>query len=113
MRIVFDKYMLAARWLSENPERINDSWGVAGSREETPGSPLFRQAGDRWCGCLTQIRGGWRGSLGAAATPELTADILADERIPASERAITLDKLNVFVEWQRRLDAELGEDRNG
>lgn len=56
------------------------------------------------CGCLTQVRA--RHAL--AATPELTAAIRADRRLPRDPGKITLEHLPVFAEWQRKLDAELG-----
>lgn len=55
------------------------------------------------CGCLTQIRGD---NL-VAQTKELTDMIRADEHIPNNENNITQDNLDVFVEWQERLDREL------
>lgn len=56
-------------------------------------------------GCLTQIRAGDR----VACTPELTAAIRADERIPSSPEGITKEVIRsgVFQEWQRRIDREV------
>lgn len=67
---------------------------------------LFQFAGEttnnRYAGCLTMVRGNF-----TAETPELTAEIRADERIPKNVREITRESLPVFAEWQRRLDREL------
>lgn len=92
-------------------DRVVDAWSDAGS--EGPGC-LFQTVGSRVadaaprfghpvCGCLTQIRN--VPSEYIACTPELTAEILADERIPKNPRRITPDDLEVFAEWQRKLDA--------
>jgi hypothetical protein len=107
MRIVFDRYMLHARKLAADPELIGEDWNDAVA--------LFRCVDNRGCGCLTQVR---MSGIESAAyeRPEirdLCLAIAADPRIPAYFEDITVDHLPVFVEWQRRLDAELGEDRNG
>ncbi len=62
-------------------------------------------------GCLTMIRFGRTTTstyANQAATPELTAAIRADERIPADSISIKITDLPTFAEWQRRLDKELG-----
>jgi hypothetical protein len=102
MRIVWDKYMLAARYLSEHPEDIEDAWyGNDGSYRL---HCLFATLGIH-CGCLTQIRSDPQWYSGP--TPELTAAIRADERIPLGPRSIRVADLPVFVEWQRRIDEEV------
>ncbi len=59
------------------------------------------------CGCLTQIHddpdryGAW--------TPELTKEIVADDRIP-TQPGITPENLPVFAEWQRKVDAALNRE---
>jgi len=73
---------------------------------------LFRYAvptnrGKCICGCLTQIK--WEEYDGP--TPELTAAIRADERIPRSED-LSLEDLPVFAEWHRKFDVELGPWEN-
>ena len=60
------------------------------------------------CGCLTQVR---RYGDRPAATPKLTAEIKADERIPLDWSLITPNDLPVFAEWQRRLDEELNRPK--
>lgn len=52
------------------------------------------------CGCLTQVKGGLR----KAATTELTLAILADDRIPDWNQDITREALDVFCEYQRKMD---------
>lgn len=54
-------------------------------------------------GCLTMVRGG----SGVAWTDELTAAIVADERLPRCDEDIRPEHLTVFAEWQRKLDVLL------
>ena len=107
-----DKYDRAVVYLTEHPELIQDAWAL-----EMPGDTekekeiardceaLFAYAGPagRGCGCLTQIRSGVR-PVDRAATPELTALIRADERIPLDSAGIGVECLVVFAEWQRVID---------
>jgi hypothetical protein len=108
MRIVFDRYMLHARALSTRPQAIHSEWA--------DGVALFRIVDPfGGCGCLTQVRL-WGTDYAASRAPrirELCMEVSRDVRIPAYPEDITVEHLPVFVEWQRRLDAELGEDRNG
>ena len=93
---------------SENPEEvIRFEWGhgiglfdfcTQDRRAYTPDG--------RKVGCLTMVRSG----LYHAETPELTAAIRADTRIPSDLRGITVDDLPIFADWQRRLDEELQRD---
>lgn len=100
-----DKYDLAIESLTANPEKIHEAWNDPTRFKE---GCLFMYA-DNSSGCLTQIRyQPWRyGRRLAQAT-----EIVADERIPEDPNEITVETLPVFAEWQRRLDKELGEDRN-
>lgn len=112
-----DKYDLEVEFLSaakpgEFQELVWRAW--------TNADPLFQFAGpdgkrggevpdddtgeEHDCGCLTQVRDG----SAVASTPELTAAIRADKRLPTSPRSIKRKHLPVFAEWQRRLDKELG-----
>ena len=110
-----DKYDRAIAYLTEFPEAIGDAWSSDG---DSPGWPLFQYAtpdgkigarDNRTCGCLTTIRFGHDKDFGSVAwTDELTAAILADERIPRLIGDVTLAHLPVFAEWQRRIDRELG-----
>lgn len=117
-----DKYDLAIEYLREHPDEIRDAWsdGYGGSH---PACCLFKAAspsgcanraphakGSAACGCLTLVRRGvddWEMPQ-TAWTPELAEAIRTDERIPTSDKEITLDHLPVFAEWQRRIDRELG-----
>lgn len=101
-----DKYDLAIEFLTANPEQIPDAWNIPWSHEA---GCLFAYTNSS-SGCLTQIRGTpdyYGGTLAQAA------EIAADERIPENSSKITVKSLPVFAEWQRRLDRELGENRNG
>lgn len=111
-----DKYQKAVEYLTKHPGEIFDAWLDV---NEHPAGCLFQFANqfgfqrygyDRasWttttiCGCITEIRG--CGYL--AETPELTAAIRADKRIPERPDDIKPHHLPVFAEWQARLDREL------
>lgn len=82
----------------------NPNAAVFGSRvwsDWLEGIGLFKMIGS-YCGCLTQIRSN---TLKLGPTPELTAAIRADQRIPLSPIQITKESLPVFAEWQRKIDA--------
>lgn len=100
-----DKYDLAIENLTASPEKIYETWNDPLSVDD---GCLFMYA-DKNSGCLTQIRARpFRyGSKLAQA-----AEIADDERIPIDPTEITVESLPVFAEWQRRLDRELGENRN-
>jgi hypothetical protein len=100
-----DKYDLAIEFLTQNPDKIWDAWNHPAVNE---GGDLFMYA-HRSTGCLTQIR---RDPETYSGTISQSAEILADERIPKFPADITVESLPVFAEWQRRLDTELGVDRN-
>lgn len=102
--IIKDKYVLAMEYLHAHWDEVTDAW-IDGGRDGHPSGPLFAYAGDAaTCGCLTTVRGCGQ----VAATPELTDEIRSDERIPEYCADIRPEHLNVFAEWQRRLDKELG-----
>lgn len=96
--------------LTAKPYEIQASWMGA--------EPLFAlvrpsdKKGVGYCpngaqvGCLTAVKFGNY----EAWTPELTAAIRADSRIPSSTDDITVAILPVFAEWQRRIDKELGRE---
>lgn len=107
-----DRYDKAIANLTERvnageADAIQDAWGFPGT---DPAGCLFESTGrnprdsEDVCGCLTQVR---RGDYDGP-TPELTALIRADARIPCGSKQITLADLPVFAEWQRKLDTELG-----
>lgn len=100
---------------SPNPSRtIQNNWCSA--------SPLFSlvalsniiatHVAKYHVGCLTMIRKGTCSAFGTKIEPnlELTAEILGDERIPCNINEIQINKenLNVFAEWQRKLDKIYG-----
>ncbi len=123
-----DKYDRAIEFLTEHPEKIKDAWGHdlldVPAELESDCHDLFgyvengRGTIEVWekhvrpdgegptpfAGCLTQVKA--RTHIGQ--TPELTAAIVADHRIPDDPDNITVDDLPVFAEWQRRIDKELG-----
>ena len=114
-----DIYDEAVAFLTENPDRIYDAWndpcisegGILFSHVRKPGEST---EGVGVCGCLTQIARGvsddrWSITY-VAQTKELTDAIRADIRIPVSPSYIMVDNLQVFAEWQRRIDKELGRE---
>jgi hypothetical protein len=107
---MMDRYDRAIAWLRDGREHLlEDAWGTDG---ESPGWALFAYASDspdtprdtegNFCGCLTQVRQGE-----PAATPELTDAIRADKRLPMRAHELRMEHIDVFAEWQRRLDAEI------
>ena len=99
-----DKYDKAIAYLKENPDAIQDAWGTP---DLHPAGCLFAYAGPTekdGIGCLTQIRGYHECRT---ETEALTLEIKNDTRIPEHFSYITVDNLEVFAEWQRRLDKEL------
>lgn len=110
-----DAYQQAVEYLTANPTQIHRAWDMGNCPlNPPPGSVLFKaagqgtwlgiNAGDLYCGCLTQVRAGKH----RAFTHKLTRAILADERIPLHGREITVDHLPIFAGWQRRIDQVLG-----
>jgi len=98
---VADKYDEAVKYLTAHPWKIADAWE---HHRRALGGCLFEYAGTPFvCGCLTQVRDG----IKRAETESLTERIRADERIPTSPNAITVESLSVFAEWQRIIDTEL------
>lgn len=113
-----DKYDAAITFLTTNPatgeprpigpltdnlsfeRQISHAWA---NPPFHPGGCLFQFVGPNGSGCLTQVRAGRLD----AATPDLTARIRADERIPTSYRQLTPDMLPIFAEWMREIDEEL------
>lgn len=121
-----DKYDEAIEWLVEHAdERIRGESVIYRAWDDpyADGHCLFLCAtptghyafrGDlNDCGCLTQIRGSLL-EIYHAWTPELTAAIRADERIPVCIEEISNLRgeelraaLQPFAEWQRKLDREI------
>ena len=64
------------------------------------------------CGCLTQIRNA-PNIHGMALDDVLLQELCADERIPKVPELLDPNNLQAFAEWQRKLDAFYGENRNG
>ncbi len=111
-----DKYDLEIDRLMEGPIqelpiRCEQAW--YSDKTGRPSSCLFDyctptgMATHRNCGCLTQVRNQQHG----AWTPELTAAIQVDSRLPYYPSDITTrEQLEIFAEWQRRLDREIRND---
>lgn len=123
--------------LAKNPGQIFEAWQEPCSysaavnkwahtlfRYASPNGKSIDEAGRR-IGCLTQIRSSASDDLETsrhkAWTPELTKKIAEDDRIPEDigdfEKEVAIlphaervRRLNVFAEWQRRIDKELDRD---
>jgi len=123
--MTMDKYDKAIEWLVANMDEASldhysslvekawdgeqdEAWCLFQNATPTGGRPQCRSG----CGCLTQIR---RPENPLEAwTPELTAEIRADERIPFDVLGMKQlrgdelrEALQVFAIWQRRLDREI------
>lgn len=121
-----DKYDEAVEYLRQNPAEIQEAWTQTWEHKAgclfRPVAKSHAPEGHCWpkrsidaerCGCLTTIRGQTGGGFGyaiVAETDELTQAIIADGRIPKSVDEITVDNLEVFAEWNRRIDKELGRE---
>lgn len=102
-----DKYDKAIAYLTEHPDEIADAWGEGTSdrdcNDPEPGSCLFNIVDLGGCGsCLTQVR---RDRETARSHHPMIEAIRADHRIPADHLDITVDHLELFAEWQRKIDA--------
>jgi hypothetical protein len=109
-----DHYDGEVRYLTENWDDVYDAWntpsdwvGRGGSLfghvtllQSTGVSHLLRPDG-KWCGCLVQIR---KGDGDVAWWPEVTNEIRRDTRLPTKPEGITVESLDAFAEWQRRID---------
>ncbi len=114
-----DRYDRAVDYLTEHPSLIEVAWDHGHVQDveklclSEDAKEAHRQAGCLFglccsrfrAGCLTQV---CHNGLDAG-TPELTAEIRADERIPFNGKDIEVDDLPMFAEWQRRIDKELAE----
>lgn len=106
-----DKYDKEIERLTENPDKIQDSWQYPG--------PLFAYvvrlelvpAGT--VGCLTMYRSKVHRPDTAPLEMQTTLTELAnDTRLPDNDKKIEPKHLRVFAEWQRRLDREFPQYRN-
>lgn len=104
-----DKYDRAMAWFKKYPSAIQLAWSRPNLARggclfdcATPDGLSANTPSGEHCGCLTTIRE----HAYVAWTPELTAAILADDRIPMKAN-IRVSDLPVFAEWQRRLDREI------
>lgn len=108
-----DKYDEAVEYLRENPELIYDRWnypmrehGVLFGYVSPKRDEMYPDPGSKICGCLTQVKA----HVHDAYTATLTEAIRQDARIPEDAADLTEDHLEVFAEWQRRIDRELGRE---
>ena len=99
-----DKYDLQIQKLLEDPKLINKDWteGVGLFQFASPDGTIGNNGNPENYGCLTTIRGSL---YYVSTTPELTAEIRADTRIPKNpSENMTREQMEIFAKWQRRLD---------
>jgi hypothetical protein len=114
-----DIYSKAIEYFKENPNQILEVWddpkshfsGVLFQAVTPDGSCQPNNEGD-YCGDICEIH-----SIEASAwTRELEQEILDDFRIPKIYAShgyrpkITVDMLEIFAEWQRKIDKVLGRN---
>lgn len=101
-----DKYDRAIQYLTENPSEISDAWYMPNDHQAGCLFKFCTKSGrsEGNCGCLVSVRN----STAVACSVELTNEIRSDEKIPDEKEGITVESLDHFATWQRRLDKELG-----
>lgn len=131
-----DKYDRAIAYLRDHPVQIYDAWNNTGFH---PAGCLFSRLGKGYnqmefpdgqvqkeidgrkfeMGCLTQIKTTYDdfGYQYIGPTPEITQEILNDSRVPFSPprpfegpNTITVDHLELFAYYQRRIDKEFNRE---
>lgn len=114
-----DVYSKALKYFKENPSRIPEVWDDPKShwsgvlfQSVTPDGYGQQNENGLFCGDLCEIR-----SLMASAwTLELQEEIMNDHRIPKLYASngylpkLTIEILEVFAEWQRKIDIEIGRN---
>lgn len=112
-----DKYDEAIEYLATHPNEIYETWNWPPAKKAgclflpvapDSGEQLFpnrpgASSHDAPCGCLTMVHNGRY----VAWTDDLTEQIRKDNRIPDDAGDITVKDLEVFAEWQRKIDKEL------
>lgn len=103
-----DKYDEAIEYLRSQDdfrEAVDAAWTFPFTE---PGGCLFqyatptgKQRSGSLCGCLVQVKSGWK----EAYTDELTKQIREDTTLPANMYDITKENLSCFAYWRRKLDA--------
>jgi len=105
-----DKYDKAVEFLAANPNAIAQTWTtpfhMKGGCLFVFVTPTGKAHGDwpGYCGCISTVHDGYD----MAVTDELAELLQSDDRIPRSDDIgswTTRDELDVFAEWQRKLDA--------
>lgn len=101
------------QFLQANPEEIDNQWREAIGLFVFVHPEIVKTATiPKECGCLSMIRsqqiyGSYAYGKSQLSDPELTQQILTDERIPKRPDDIRVEHLPVFKEWQLRLDKEI------
>jgi len=89
-----------------NPSEVDEEWNNWRGIFRTTGNNPPGVGGSEY-GCLTLVRRN-SGYGATAPTPSLTERIQADTRIPKHSKDITPDHYEIFADWQRQIDRELG-----
>lgn len=89
--------------LTKNPDQIKSDW--------FKGEGLFKYINpnnyDINNGCLTRIRlkpDFYKAIINGKNNEELVQEIAKDDRIPKYSKDITIESLQVFKEWQEKID---------
>lgn len=98
-----DKYEQAAAYFKAHPGEIFPAWNKP---SDHPHGCIFMPLPHSTL-CLTEIR---RFDV-RPETAERYAEVIADKRIPNHGSNITLDNIDVFVEWNQRLRPDTASQR--
>jgi hypothetical protein len=118
-----DKYDDAIAYLTEHPDEVENAWkrpytyGPIGRTAHVAGclfQGVCRTAAEYYdvrnpMGCLTQLKM-YPDNYKYACSPETREEIIKDPEIPARSGCFSLDDLQRFAYWQRRLDQELNRE---
>lgn len=110
-----DKYDKQIEELTRSPQNIIQAWGggvglfayVTDGKNNVMRIGVETESGQRFPGCITQIRGGSRivAIFNGEVNEELTQEIKGDERLPSTASDIMLHHLPLFAYYQRKADA--------
>lgn len=102
-----DKYDKQIAYLTKNPNEIRSQWMRAVGLFQFTGN--YSASPDRSIGCLVMLR--VKPNIYNAPTEKLKTAIANDERIPKEVGDITIESLQAFAEWQRRIDGGMNANR--
>jgi hypothetical protein len=102
-----DQYDIHIEYLNTlTPDEVEEEWNNWRGIFRSTAAIKAGQGGSD-CGCLIFVRRN-SGYGATAPTPSLTERIRADTRIPKNSCNITPDHYEIFADWHRQIDRELG-----